>query len=91
MKADIHPQINTIKATCTCGASFDIQSTLKDSIHLDICSKCHPFYTGEQKIVDTAGQVERFRRKYGSRSMLGRKKKADDQAASSESTEDKAE
>ena len=75
MKADTHPQITEIKATCTCGNSFHVESTLKD-IHLDICSKCHPFYTGQQRIVDTAGQVERFRRKYGKNSLLDRAKKA---------------
>ena len=78
MKADIHPQITEIKATCTCGHSFHVESTLKEDIHLDICSKCHPFYTGQQKIIDTAGQVERFRRKYGKSSLLDRAKKAKD-------------
>jgi large subunit ribosomal protein L31 len=75
MKAELHPQSQEIKATCTCGHSFHVESTLKDDIHLDICSKCHPFYTGQQKIIDTAGQVERFRRKYGKRSLMDRAKK----------------
>lgn len=75
MKAELHPQRKEIKATCTCGHSFHVESTLSEDIHLDICSKCHPFYTGQQKIIDTAGQVERFRRKYGKRSLLNRAKK----------------
>ena len=74
MKAEIQPQTHRINATCTCGNSFQIMSTLKEDIALDICSKCHPFYTGQQKIIDTAGQVERFRRKYGKRSMVDRAK-----------------
>jgi large subunit ribosomal protein L31 len=75
MQTEIQPQSQEIKATCTCGHSFNVVSTLKEDIHLDICSKCHPFYTGQQKIIDTAGQVERFRRKYGKRSLVDRAKK----------------
>jgi large subunit ribosomal protein L31 len=78
MKAELHPQSQEIKATCTCGHSFHVESTLKEDIHLDICAKCHPFYSGQQKIIDTAGQVERFRRKFGTRSMVDRANKADD-------------
>ena len=78
MKAELHPQSQEIKATCTCGHSFHVESTLKNDIHLDICSKCHPFYSGQQKIIDTAGQVERFRRKFGTRSMVDRANKPAD-------------
>ncbi|MYD43512.1 MAG: 50S ribosomal protein L31 [Gammaproteobacteria bacterium] len=65
MKADIHPDYTAIKATCSCGNVFETRSTLKEDIHLDICSKCHPFYTGQQKIVDRGGRVERFQKRYG--------------------------
>lgn len=63
MKKEIHPQYDESIVRCACGASFTTRSTKKE-IHLDICSACHPFYTGQQKLVDTAGRVERFRRKY---------------------------
>jgi large subunit ribosomal protein L31 len=65
MKLDIHPQYNEIKVICSCGNEFQTQSTLSDELHVDVCSVCHPFYTGKQKIVDTAGRVDKFRRKYG--------------------------
>jgi large subunit ribosomal protein L31 len=63
MKKDIHPQYYPgAKATCACGAIFAVGST-KEEFHVEICSQCHPFYTGADKIVDTAGRVERFKRK----------------------------
>ena len=66
MKADIHPTYKAITVNCSCGNSFETQSTSdKDSLNLDVCSKCHPFYTGKQKIVDTAGRVEKFKSRYG--------------------------
>jgi large subunit ribosomal protein L31 len=65
MKADIHPQYQDIKVTCSCGNEFSTRSTLNDELHIEVCSSCHPFYTGKQKIVDTAGRVDKFRRKYG--------------------------
>ncbi len=65
MKPDIHPQYNEIKVICSCGSEFTTKSTLKDELHIDVCSSCHPFYTGKQKIVDSAGRVDKFRRKYG--------------------------
>lgn len=61
MKPTIHPATNQIKATCACGAAFEIESTLDHDIQLDVCSQCHPFYTGKQNMVDTAGRVDRFR------------------------------
>ena len=64
MKADIHPQYNEISVTCSCGNTFKTRSTGKDLL-LDVCSQCHPFFTGKQKIVDTAGRVDKFRQKYG--------------------------
>ena len=65
MKAGIHPEYNEIMVICACGNTFKTRSTRKGNMHLDICSNCHPFFTGKQKLVDTAGRVERFQRKYG--------------------------
>lgn len=69
MKPDIHPEYRDIKATCSCGNVIETRSTLGEDIHLDVCSACHPFYTGKQKILDTGGRVERFRRRFGNRSV----------------------
>lgn len=63
MKKDIHPQFVECKITCACGAVYSTMST-KAELKVDICSSCHPFYTGKQKFVDTAGRVEKFQRKY---------------------------
>jgi len=63
MKAGIHPAYNEINVTCACGHSFKTRSTHKGDMRLEICSNCHPFFTGRQKLVDTEGRVERFRRK----------------------------
>jgi large subunit ribosomal protein L31 len=65
MKAGIHPEYNEITVTCGCGNSFTTRSTMNKALHIEVCSACHPFYTGKQKIVDTAGRVEKFRQKYG--------------------------
>ena len=66
MQADIHPNYREIKVVCSCGNTFNTRSTSKDDeLHLDVCSQCHPFYTGKQKMMDTAGRVDKFRRKYG--------------------------
>ncbi|MGE0860066.1 MAG: 50S ribosomal protein L31 [Gammaproteobacteria bacterium] len=66
MKADIHPKYHQVTVKCSCGNTFETGSTLAgDQLMLDVCSSCHPFYTGQQKIVDTAGRVDKFRRKYG--------------------------
>ena len=64
MKEGIHPEYQTATVSCACGHSFETRTTVGD-IHVDVCSACHPFFTGQQKIVDTAGRVEKFRRKYG--------------------------
>ncbi len=64
MKAAIHPEYTTTTVRCACGSTFETKSTV-DDIHVEICSACHPFYTGKQKLVDTAGRVERFRQRYG--------------------------
>lgn len=63
MKQGIHPDYKEAKVVCACGETFMTRSTLP-SIHVDICSKCHPFFTGKQKLVDSEGRVDRFRRKY---------------------------
>lgn len=63
MKKDIHPAYQTVKVTCACGNTFETKSTLK-ALSLDICSHCHPFFTGKQKLVDSAGRVEKFMRRY---------------------------
>jgi large subunit ribosomal protein L31 len=63
LKEGIHPEYKEVKASCVCGESFSIRST-QPSIHVDICSSCHPFFTGKQKIVDAEGRVEKFRKKY---------------------------
>ena len=65
MKPDIHPTYSEIKVTCSCGNTFTTRSTVGRDLHLDVCSACHPFYTGNQKLVDTAGRVDKFRQKYG--------------------------
>jgi large subunit ribosomal protein L31 len=66
MKPEIHPEYTTATVHCACGNVFKTRSTQKD-IHLDVCSVCHPFFTGKQRLVDTAGRVDRFNKKYGSR------------------------
>jgi len=63
MKQGIHPQLQETAVSCACGEHWTTHSTV-DSIRVDVCAVCHPFYTGEQRIVDTAGRVERFRRRY---------------------------
>ena len=65
MKAGIHPEYKEIKVTCNCGNSFTTNSTLGHDLQVDVCGACHPFYTGKQKMIDTAGRVEKFRQKYG--------------------------
>ena len=65
MQADIHPAYTPITIKCSCGNSFETKSTLsQDILNLDVCNKCHPFYTGAQRIVDTAGRVDRFKQKF---------------------------
>lgn len=64
MKADLHPKYHSTTVTCACGESFETGST-SETLKVEICSKCHPFFTGKQKFVDTGGRVERFKRKYG--------------------------
>ena len=65
MKAGIHPEYGVTEVTCTCGNTFTTRSTAGGAIHVDVCSNCHPFYTGKQKILDTGGRVARFERRFG--------------------------
>ncbi len=64
MKPEIHPEYQNVEVTCSCGVKFTTRSTLGKPLHVEVCSSCHPFYTGKQKIMDTAGRVEKFRQKY---------------------------
>jgi large subunit ribosomal protein L31 len=64
MRAGIHPEYQDITVTCTCGNTFKPRSTIGHDLQVEVCSNCHPFYTGKQKIVDTGGRVDKFRKKY---------------------------
>ncbi|OGT59558.1 MAG: 50S ribosomal protein L31 [Gammaproteobacteria bacterium RIFCSPHIGHO2_12_FULL_43_28] len=84
MKPNIHPEYKEVKVVCSCGNAFMTRSTMeKAQLTLEVCSKCHPFYTGTQKMVDTAGRVDRFRQKYGM------KKAAESKAAETKPDGDK--
>ena len=65
MKTDIHPNYQEITTTCSCGNVLPVMSTLKDNLSLDVCAKCHPFYTGKQKILDSGGRVKKFQDRFG--------------------------
>ncbi|PCJ25911.1 MAG: 50S ribosomal protein L31 [SAR86 cluster bacterium] len=67
MRPNIHPKYIAIKATCSCGNVIETKSTLDKDILIEVCSECHPFYTGKQKILDTGGRVDRFKKRFGSR------------------------
>ena len=67
MKSDIHPTYEAIKVTCSCGESFETRSTVGRDLTIEVCSQCHPFYTGKQKMVDTGGRVDKFRQRFGKR------------------------
>jgi large subunit ribosomal protein L31 len=69
MQADIHPEYRQIKVTCSCGHVFETGSSLCADLHIEVCNECHPFYTGKQKIVDTAGRVDKFAKKFGGFSL----------------------
>jgi large subunit ribosomal protein L31 len=75
MKKGIHPEYNKTTVTCVCGNAFETRSTRKE-IKVEICSKCHPFMTGQQKIMDTAGRVEKFRQKYANVELNKKDKKS---------------
>ena len=65
MKTDIHPNYQEISTTCSCGNVLPVMSTLKDNLSLDVCAKCHPFYTGKQKMLDSGGRVKKFQDRFG--------------------------
>ena len=65
MKADIHPAYEEVTVTCSCGSAFKTRSTAGRDLNIEVCAQCHPFYTGKQKLLDTAGRVDKFRQKYG--------------------------
>ena len=65
MKADIHPEYGEVTVNCSCGNKFTTRSTMIKPLRVEVCAECHPFYTGTQKIVDTAGRIEKFNQKYG--------------------------
>ena len=67
MKSDIHPEYNTVKATCSCGNVIEVGSTMAQDLQIEVCSECHPFYTGKQKTIDAGGRVEKFSQRFGSR------------------------
>ena len=67
MKTGIHPELHLVTAVCACGNTFETRSTKKE-LRLEICGACHPFFTGKQKLIDSAGRVERFKRRYGTKS-----------------------
>ncbi|MBZ0268095.1 50S ribosomal protein L31 [bacterium] len=90
MKAEIHPDYVETTVSCVCGHSWKTRSTAGDSIHVDICSNCHPFYTGKQKLVDTAGRVERFRKRYEKVEAFQKEKAARDAAGSGKAAAPKA-
>ncbi|MCY7376823.1 MAG: 50S ribosomal protein L31 [Pyrinomonadaceae bacterium] len=64
MKPEIHPNYTEINVVCACGNNFKTRSTMKDDLNIEICSECHPFFTGKQKLIDTAGRVDRFNKRY---------------------------
>lgn len=70
MKTDIHPDYELVTVHCSCGNSFETRSTATD-LRVELCSECHPFYTGKQKLVDTGGRIDRFERRYGRRKKSG--------------------
>ncbi|MBN1493016.1 MAG: 50S ribosomal protein L31 [Candidatus Omnitrophica bacterium] len=87
MKDKIHPKYETVKVRCACGNTFETRSTAKD-IHLDICSECHPFFTGKQKLVDTDGRIDKFKKKFGENIVSTPKKKKKGPVAKASVAED---
>jgi large subunit ribosomal protein L31 len=81
MKADIHPKLKLAKVSCACGNTFEILS-VRDSLSVEICSECHPFFTGKKRVVDTAGRVERFRQRAGKGAQYGVKGKSEPKKSS---------
>ena len=67
MKDTIHPKYAETQVTCSCGNTFETRSTVAKPIHIEVCAACHPFYTGKQKVMDTAGRIDKFRQRYGTK------------------------
>jgi len=66
MRPDIHPNYHDVKVSCSCGNTFDTRSTYaKDALSIEVCSQCHPFFTGKQKVLDSAGQIDKFHKRFG--------------------------
>lgn len=85
MREGIHPESFDVEARCACGATWKTRSTKKE-LRLEICSNCHPFFTGKQKLIDTEGRVERFMKKYGAQTVAGLKERQKQLDAASKST-----
>lgn len=71
MKKEIHPEYSDVTIQCACGTTYTTKSTLKGVVQVDICSACHPFFTGKQKLMDTAGRIDRLKKKFGTKVALG--------------------
>ncbi len=84
MKADIHPDYQELTVECSCGNSFVTRSTA-DSLHLELCNECHPFFTGRQKLVDSGGRVERFQKRYANTPVKSKKRQKAEAAAADSS------
>lgn len=69
MKPEIHPDYGEMTATCSCGNIITTRSTMAKAIHIDVCSACHPFYTGQQKVADTGGRIDRFNKRFAGRTV----------------------
>lgn len=69
MKENIHPKYEEITVTCACGNTIQTRSTLGEELRIEVCSQCHPFFTGKQKILDTGGRVDRFKKRFGTRKL----------------------
>ena len=85
MRDGIHPEYFDVEAHCACGATWNTRSTKKE-LRLEICSNCHPFFTGKQKLIDTEGRVERFMKKYGAQTVAGLKERQKKEAAKAASS-----
>jgi large subunit ribosomal protein L31 len=84
VKTDIHPEYVESTVTCSCGNTFVTRST-KPELHVEMCSECHPFYTGKQRLVDSGGRVERFRKRYGDTGTTAKPEKSEDTAEAADS------
>ena len=84
MREGVHPEYTKITATCSCGNVMLINSTLKEDLSLDVCSSCHPFYTGKQKLVDTSGRVEKFEKRFGKKDKVNKTQTKDQEEATSD-------